>query len=409
MTAEQRFELELPDILADLYPLSAPEYRDELVQQIAATRQRPAWALPERWIPMTALALGRSVRPLPWRTIGVVALLVLAIVAIAIVAGSQRRLPPPFGPAANGQLVVAEAGDIFLINSESGAKTLAIGGPATDSQALFSRDGTRIAFFREVDGVRSLWLADDHGGAPRALSTAALVDFADPDIDAQDAQIEWSPDGKSILLTSLVGGIPRPAIVPTDGSAAHIVPLNMRAESPIWLPNGEVLFRGVPSGYGLFAVRPDGTGLREIVAPTGAEEWDALFYGPSPDGSEIAYQWRPTPTSAMLIYVVPASGGTPRAISAVESVLPIWSPDGSWIAFWSDDGTYIVRADGTTPERRVAPSKGAFRWTPDSSRLLLFPESLPNPVLIDPLGGPDQTLSWTVTELPDWQRLAPAP
>jgi len=90
MTAEQRFELELPDILADLYPLSAPEYRDELVQQIAATRQRPAWALPERWIPMTALALGRSVRPLPWRTIGVVALLVLAIVAIAIVAGSQR-------------------------------------------------------------------------------------------------------------------------------------------------------------------------------------------------------------------------------------------------------------------------------------------------------------------------------
>ena len=29
-------------------------------------------------------------------------LLVLSIVAVAIIAGSQRRLPPPFGPAANG-------------------------------------------------------------------------------------------------------------------------------------------------------------------------------------------------------------------------------------------------------------------------------------------------------------------
>jgi hypothetical protein len=155
MTAEQRFDRELPEILADLYPVSAPDYRNDLVQQIAATRQRPAWALPERWIPMTAIALGRSVRPVPWRTIGLVALLLLSIVAAAIIAGSQRRLPPPFGPAANGNLVVAEDGDIFLIDSATGAKTLASGGPETDIEPVFSRDGTRIAFFREADGVRT--------------------------------------------------------------------------------------------------------------------------------------------------------------------------------------------------------------------------------------------------------------
>ena len=401
MTAEQRFDRDLPEILADLYPVSAPDYRLDLVRQIAATRQRPAWALPERWIPMTAIALGRSVRPLPWRTIGVVALLLLSIAAVAIIAGSQRRLPPPFGPAANGSLVVAEGGDIFLIDSATGVKTLAIGGPAEDTEPLFSRDGTRIAFFRRADGANSLWLADDRGGALRQLSTGSLFDFS---------QIEWSPDGKSILLTNSDAGKSAPAIVPTDGSAEHIVQIDMPIEGPVWLPSGEILFRGLPqTGVGLFAIRPDGTGQRTIVAPTGALQWDAQFYAPSPDGSEIAYQWRPTPTAPMVLNVVPAAGGTPRAISSVESVNPIWSPDGTWIAFWGDDGTYVVRADGTTPERRATPIRAAFRWAPDSSRLLVQAEEQPQAVLIDPFGGPDETVAWSAIEFPDWQRLAPKP
>jgi hypothetical protein len=111
----------------------------------------------------------------------------------------------------------------------------------------------------------------------------------------------------------------------------------------------------------------------------------------------------------MVLYVIPAKGGTTQEISTVESANPIWSPDGTWIAFSSDDGMYVVPADGTAPERRVAPMKGAFRWAPDSSRLLFFGEDEPAPVLIDPLGGPDETVRWTATEFPDWQRLAPTP
>jgi Tol biopolymer transport system component len=405
MTAQQRFERELPDLLADLYPVSAPDYRDDLVRQIAATRQRPAWTLPERWIPMSVLVLGRAVRPMPWRTIGALALLALTIVAIAIVAGSQRRLPPPFGPAANGRLVLAEGGDIFLVDSGTGAKTLAIGGPAQDSEPSFSRDGTRIAFLRETAGVRSLWLADDGGNTASELSTKGVEDFS---------QIEWAPDGKSILLSAVLDGRAAPAIVPTDGSVPHVLDIDLPAESPIWLPNGEILFRGFRStGFGLFAIRPDGTGLRTVVAPTGVNEWDALSFGPSPDGSQVAYQWRPSANANQRIYVVPAAGGTPRAITSVESVGAFWSPDGTWIAVLGDDGVYVVRADGSTPERRVTPtaSPGAasIRWAPDSSRLLVVASGQSDHLLFDPLGGPGDKAPWTSPNLPDWQRLAPTP
>jgi len=404
MTAEQRFERELPDLLADLYPVSAPDYRDDLVRQIAATRQRPAWAPPERWIPVNVLVRIRPVRALPWRTIGVVALLLIALAAVAIIAGSRpRQLPAPFGPADNGQLVVSEGGDVFLIDSGTGKKTLAIGGATWDVEPIFSRDGTRIAFFRETNGVRGLWLADGRGVILRELSTAGLVAVS---------QIEWSPDGASILVTSLVGAKAAPAIVPTDGSAAHIVALDMPAESPIWLPNGEILFRGVQStGFGLFAIRPDGTVPRTVVPAKGTQEFDALFYAPSPDGSAIAYQWRETSAAKQRIYVVPTAGGTPRGITSVESVGPIWSPDGTWIAFWSVDGTYVVRADGTAPERRLMPMTGAKRWTPDGGRLLFFGEGASDQLLLNPIDGSRQTAPWSAVRdsFPDWQRLGPKP
>ena len=97
MTADRRFERDLPDLLADLYLGPAPDYRDELVRQFAATSQRPAWTFPERWIPMSVTTLARqALQPLPWRTIGLlVVLALLAAVALVAYMGSQRALPLP--------------------------------------------------------------------------------------------------------------------------------------------------------------------------------------------------------------------------------------------------------------------------------------------------------------------------
>ena len=67
MTSPRRFEQDLPALLADLYLAGTPDYRDDLVQQIAPRRQRPAWTFPERWLPMDIATPRSSGRRLPWR------------------------------------------------------------------------------------------------------------------------------------------------------------------------------------------------------------------------------------------------------------------------------------------------------------------------------------------------------
>ena len=96
MSPERRFEQDLPSLLEDLYLGPTPTYRDHVLQQTARTRQRPAWLVLERWLPMVDIA-GQPVlvRRLPWRTIGLVvllmALLVVALAALAV--GGRPNLP----------------------------------------------------------------------------------------------------------------------------------------------------------------------------------------------------------------------------------------------------------------------------------------------------------------------------
>jgi hypothetical protein len=95
MTSEQRFEHELPDLLADLYMRPAPDYRHDVVQRAVRTRQRPAWTFPERWLPMTGIAQGR-LRPQPLR--GTPGLLAAATVLLAALLGGAA-LAGAFGPS----------------------------------------------------------------------------------------------------------------------------------------------------------------------------------------------------------------------------------------------------------------------------------------------------------------------
>ena len=115
-----------------------PDYVDDLLTQTARSRQRSAWRFPERWLPMDLTARAPTItgRQVPLRLIGLVALVVLALVVGAtLLVASQRRLPAPFGPAANGLIVYAAPtdpswvdtpdfqrpqGDIFTVDPSTG-------------------------------------------------------------------------------------------------------------------------------------------------------------------------------------------------------------------------------------------------------------------------------------------------
>ncbi len=72
----------------------------------------------------------------------------LLLVAIALYAGSRPRVPPPFGPAANGLVAYAQDGDIYTVDPVTGTRHLIMTGRDIDSDPRWSPNGLRLAFLR---------------------------------------------------------------------------------------------------------------------------------------------------------------------------------------------------------------------------------------------------------------------
>jgi Tol biopolymer transport system component len=154
----------------------------------------------------------------------------------------------------------------------------------------------------------------------------------------------WSPNGK--LIAFLRRGAPalrnRLYVMRLDGSGARAVRgVSLGAGAPAWSPSGrEIAFwRPGSAGRGeIYAVRPDGSGLRKMVADA---DYGASW---SPDGKRLVF------ARAFDIYVVNANGSNVRRLTRASGHAyyePTWSPDGRRIVFRSELGVYVMRADGT--------------------------------------------------------------
>jgi tricorn protease len=132
--------------------------------------------------------------------------------------------------------------------------------------------------------------------------------------------------------------------------------------------------------------------------------------GLSPSGSRAVFGARGE------VFTVPAKKGDVRnmtATSGVRELSPAWSPDGKWIAYFSDrTGEYelYVRAqDGSGQERRITTDGNAFRsgpsWSPDSTKILFAEKTLKlfyvdindgKPVMVDQSDlGPISSYDWS--------------
>jgi Tol biopolymer transport system component len=435
MTSE-RFESQLPILLEDLYLGPSPDYRDEVL--VAATRrgQRPAWAIPGRWIPMADIARRSTLVPrLPWRTIGV-ALMIIALVlvaAIVFVGSRQTKLPPPFGVARNGQITYAANGDIYTADPVTGVSTPIVVGDALDRNPIFSRDGMRIAFLRQLPNetgkFQLIVVARDGGAATIASSDAVQT----PDL------FDWSPDGAALIVGTadarlirydLTGG---PGVVLAEG--VHVQDGAFRP------PDGaQILYQPDTTETALMVMNADGTGKR-LVFKGGMDQEGGAITGMvrwSPDGQRIAFGLNGANDNYGRVHVVNADGtGLTRldneAGTWVDNDL-VWSPDGTHIAFnrWRQNNASgfdimpigvvpvtggTVRSVGSTPV-----SEGAlFDYSPDGMTILSLPGTLvgsptwspnangtvANPDLIDVAAGTTRHLDVAVGSDASWQRLAP--
>ncbi len=161
MSAFRPLETRLPDVLEELSAPRTPAYVDDILGQVARTRQRPGWTFIERWLPMTTVTDRLATVPrAPIRLAVAVALLIALLVAgVAVYVGSQRpSLPAPFGVAGNGEVAFTDGdGAIHLGNPADGTSMRGAGRvrPPTAGRSLLMACGWHPSRSRTSSTLRT--------------------------------------------------------------------------------------------------------------------------------------------------------------------------------------------------------------------------------------------------------------
>jgi Tol biopolymer transport system component len=437
MMPADRLERQLPGLLDEVGETRTPDYFDDLLATTARTRQRPGWIFPGRWIPR--LGFGREPlirRPVPWRPILILVLMVLLVAAaLAFVIGSRRTPFPAYGPARNGVIAYSFDGDIYTGDPVTGASNLIVANSDDDEFPTWLPDGSRFVFLRKtgaVDGIPSgqMFVADADGRNLTQVMQEPVTALGGFDLSA---------DGESIALSSTVGGREEVTIASIHGAASRLLgvhdllPVGLAPNGPSYRPYGgsEIMFAAWDSPEttsGIYVVNEDGSKFRELLEPTSG----ILLFHPtwSPDGSMIAYTRVPAGTQGIWeLHIYTVDSGIDRPIhtsDAPSEGWPMWSPDGSRLLIQrsNPDGSNhvyaVVPSDGTGPGIEIqhdgAPIGANYTWAPDGTSILAIPDfDASKLILWDAASGATKTVPWMSGNFnwqgrfPSWQRLPPLP
>lgn len=427
MTSFDRFERSLPDLFDELATPRVPDYYDDVMARTAATRQRPGWTFPERWLPMSTLTRRLSAAPrIPWRMGALVALLAVAALVAALVAGAlTNRVPAPYGPAANGHIAFVNSGGYVVVGDPATGTTVVLGKGSANSDPLFSQDGTRVLYLDHPTAATvNLVVAAVDGSATMTLNPKPITP---PNFGG------WSANGDRFLVLTAGGELvaydTRTTAQPKSLTAALGLRAldiglgyNFRSTQAFRPPVGSEIL-AVADGR-LLAIREDGASYRTILDPaTSAVPFTGLRGAEwSPDGSRIALMLEQAPFEERWhAYVLNADGsglqplGTVGADPQVDQNSILWSPDGSKIAYqyWTrhtaDDGQdfhpigVVDVATGQAHDVGPVLMNGAtWDWSPDGTSILEVPgDGSGNILIIDVKTGLQETAPWTFVQPAD--------
>ena len=419
MTPIDRFERHLPAALADLADPRTPDYFTDILGLTARTRQRPAWASIERLLPMDVTSQRVPMVGIPWRQLGIFAILALLVAgALTVYVGSQPRVPAPFGPAANGSMAFAQDGDILAVEPETGVVTTLIGGPDEDSAPTYSLDGTQVAFLRAVDTSTShVMVASAAGDGIKAITPEPLSAVTD---------VVFSPSGEEVVIAARRDLYPALALASTDASAFRWLDTGTQVDRPSFAPPDGRTVMFVETSYGtgqsIKAIDLDSGATSFLV--TGTRPSTEIIGAPaySPDGSRIAYSlWDPGIQNARVHVLDLQTRAAPVQIETPAGICcegdPTWSHDGTKLALirWYDTRhvVAIVPTDGGIgTEYDIGPldELGSLAWSPDDRFIAVVPfrpeGGRSGQVMLHLASGRVETSPWSAQSDPAWQRLA---
>ncbi len=251
--------------------------------------------------------------------------------AVAEPAGEAPAESLAWTPQASDLVLVSDrdgSGEIYLLAAGASEWVNLTDHPAADNWPEWSPDGSRIAFQSRRSGNLDVWVMNADGSDPVQLTD-------DPEHDYLPS---WSPDGRRIAFTSWRNE-------PGDGERANH----------------------------FYVMNADGTDQRRLLAESPGTSAGVAW---SPDGQLLALT-RKIGEQGADVFLHDAEGELVRRLTddAAYNGSPVFSPDGSHLAFYSDDGEasrlVIMSADGAG--RRVVVAEGQNwypRWSPDGSWLV---------------------------------------
>jgi serine/threonine-protein kinase len=199
-----------------------------------------------------------------------------------------------------------------------------------------SPDGRRLAVSAQRDGNWDIWVYD------LEREVATRITFG----ERYEADPVWSPDGRWVAYEGEVegkDGIFRKRADGTGEAEPILAPGALTFPAPSsWSPDGSVLIAQVDGGAGrldLYAVPVDGKGRPEPVVKSPYDESGAVF---SPDGRWLAYSSDETGRREIYVMSYPPGGGKWQ-ISDGGGSQARWGKDGRELFIRTDEGILSAR------------------------------------------------------------------
>lgn len=179
----------------------------------------------------------------------------------------------------------------------------------------------------------------------------------------------WSPDGRRMAYVSRGSDGMKVLVMDADGGGPQLLADGGINMAPAWSPDGQQIAYAhdpqMSDGIRLkiWVMRADGSRARPLT--TGDSDDNVPTW--SPDGQRIAFASN-RDGGLYRIWVMRADGTYPQPLTqasydaaiqaTIEQKVPAWSPDGSWIAYWSGvemTQLSVVQANGGQPPTTPPP------------------------------------------------------